>query len=750
MAPPRSSVNSDLSTHPATAARFAQLLEKAEQYHLGGDLGLLRRAFEFSAREHGAQTRASGEPFLSHPLEVAHLLAEMRLDATTLAVALLHDVVEDTRVRGETLEELFGQEVAHLVEGLTKIGRLDFSPQEEQQAENLRKMLLAMVDDVRVVLVKLADRLHNMRTLGYLPPEKRQRVARETLDIYAPIAHRLGMGRIRSELEDLAFNCLEPEASTHIRQQLEEQRRLNESFLADVQKVIAGAMTANGVGAQVEGRIKRIYSIHQKMVRQGVTLDQIFDLLAVRVITESVKDCYAALGVVHQLWRPVPGRFKDYIAMPRPNLYQALHPSVIHSTGHPFEVQFRTQEMHRVAEQGIAAHWRYKDGDAVTPEDQQRLAWLRHLIEWAREMQDPSEFLSTLKVDLYPEEVYTFTPKGRVVVLPRQATPIDFAYAIHTEVGHACMGAKVNGRLVPLRSHLQNGDIVEILTQAGHTPSRDWLSLVRTSRARNKIQHWIRSHQRQQAVELGRRLLEKEARRLGLSLKKVTEEQWEAVAREHGCQKPDELIARVGFGKYAPRQVLTRLSPEPLPEERRAPRRERPLARGRLAGLRQTVRRMFRLEDKGLPLHDRDLMMFRARCCNPIRGEEVVGYITRGRGIAVHAKACPNVQNLLYDLERRIKVTWAESEGEPEAYPVHLAIRTNDRPGLLTQISGVIANHKCNIRSAEARSDPGDGTAVIELTFDVPEIKQLDRILAALKKVAGVRDVTRLLRARSA
>ena len=749
MAPPRSSANLETGASPLTRARFTELVDKAEQYRLGGDLGLLRRAYEFSAREHGAQTRASGEPFLSHPLEVAHLLAEMRLDVTTLAVALLHDVVEDTHVRQETLEELFGREVAHLVEGLTKIDRLDFSSQETEQAENLRKMLLAMVDDVRVVLVKLADRLHNMRTLSYLPSDKRQRVARETLEIYAPIAHRLGMGRMRSELEDLAFSCLEPDAAAHIRRQLEDKRRLNESFLADVQKVIAEAMTSNGIGAQVEGRIKRPYSIHQKMVRNGVALDQIYDLLAVRVITESVRDCYAALGVLHQLWRPVPGRFKDYIAMPRPNLYQALHTSVIHSSGHPFEVQFRTQEMHRLAEQGIAAHWRYKEGDAVTPEDQQRIAWLRQLIEWAREMQDPSEFLSTLKVDLYPEEVYTFTPKGRVVVLPRQATPVDFAYAIHTEIGHTCVGAKVNGRIVPLRSHLQNGDIVEILTQPAHTPSRDWLSLVRTSRARNKIQHWIRSHQRQQAVELGRRLLEKEARRLGLSLKKVAEEQWQAAAREHGCQKPDELIARVGFGKYAPRQVLARLSSEPLPEERRAPRRERPLARVG-AGLRRTVRRMFRLEDKGLPLHDRDLMMYRARCCNPIRGEEVIGYITRGRGIAVHAKACPNVQNLLYDLERRIKVTWAEDESQPEAYPVHLAIRTNDRPGLLTQISGVIANHKCNIRAAEARSALADGTALIELTFDVESMKQLDRILAALKKVAGVRDVTRLLRAHSA
>ena len=741
MAPPRSSVTPQDAAVPATGARFAELLEKVERERLGGDLGLLRRAYEFSARQHAAQHRASGEPYLIHPLEVAHLLAEMRLDVNTLAVALLHDVVEDTAVRQETLREQFGAEIAHLVEGLTKINRLDFSSQEVQQAENLRKMLLAMVDDVRVILVKLADRLHNMRTLAYLPAEKRERVARETLEIYAPIAHRLGMGRLRSELEDLAFSALEPDAAAHIRRQLEEKRRLNETFLADVQQVIACAMADNGIPAQVDGRIKRPFSIHQKMARQGATLDEIYDLLAVRVIAESVKDCYAALGVVHQLWRPVPGRFKDYIAMPRPNLYQSLHTSVIHSTGHPFEVQLRTREMHRLAEQGIAAHWRYKEGDVVTPEDQQRIAWLRHLIEWAREMQDPSEFLSTLKVDLYPEEVYTFTPKGRVVVLPRQATPLDFAYAIHTEVGHTCVGAKVNGRIVPLRHHLQNGDIVEILTQAGHTPSRDWLSLARTSRARNKIQQWIRAHERQRAVELGRRLLDKEARRASFSLKKVAEADWERLAREYGCQKPEELFARVGYGKYAPRQVLARLTAE-LPAGAQRPAR---LDRS-LAGLRRTVRRMFRLEEKGFPLHERDLMMYRARCCHPIRGEEVVGYITRGRGIAVHARACPNVQNLLYDVERRVNVTWAEPAGEPDAYPVRLAIRTTDRPGLLTQISGVIANHKCNIRTAEARSDLEDGSAVIELTFDVQEMKQLHRITAALKKVAGVRDVTRLLR----
>ena len=737
---PQAAPTSAPATSLLTDPRFEELLRKVGEYRPPEDLERLRRAYEFSARQHAAQRRASGEPFLSHPVEVTHLLADMHLDTTALCVGLLHDVVEDTPASLATLAERFGAPVAHLVEGVTKINRLDFMNPDVRQAENLRNMLLAMAGDVRVILIKLADRLHNMRTLKYLPPEKGERIARETLEVYAPIAHRLGMGKMRSELEDLAFRSLEPDHFEGVRQQLEEKRRLNERFLADVRAAIAAELEKNGIPARVEGRIKRPYSIHQKMARQGVAFDQIYDLLAVRVIADSVRGCYAALGVVHQLWRPVPGRFKDYIAMPRPNLYQSLHTSVIHSSGQPFEMQLRTQEMHRVAEQGIAAHWRYKEGEGVATQDPQRIAWLRQLVEWAQEMQDPSEFLSTLRIDLYPEEVYTFTPKGKVIVLPRQATPIDFAYAIHTQVGQTCTGARVNGRLVPLRYRLQNGDIVEILTQAAHTPSRDWLNLVRTSKARNKIRHWIHAHERQQAVELGQRLLEKTAQRHQFSLKKVTPEDWARVAQEHGCQKVEELYARIGFGKFAPRQVLARLSPEPLPEQRPAASTEI----SGLARLRHTMARVFRLTEKGLPLRDTDLLMYRARCCNPVRGEAIVGYITRGRGISVHAKACPNVENLLYDSERRVSVDWAE--GAEEAYPVRLAIPINDRPGLLTEISGAIAKHDCNIRNAEAHTDASRGTGVIELVFEVKEKKQLNRILTALKKVKGVRGVNRLLR----
>ncbi|MFQ5817167.1 MAG: RelA/SpoT family protein [Terriglobia bacterium] len=714
--------------------RFAELAEKVQQYRPHDDPARLRHAYEFSAREHARQTRASGEAFLSHPLAVAELLAELRLDGTALCAALLHDIVEDTRVSLETIAAEFGADVARLVAGVTKLSRLDFSTHEARRAESLRKMLLAMTDDVRVVVIKLADRLHNMRTLGFLPPEKRQRIARETLEIYAPIAHRLGMGKIRGELEALAFQALDPERCQQLQQRLEGQRRLNESFLETVRNALAAELNNNRIPGRVEGRIKRPYSIHQKLTRQNLTLDQLYDLLALRVITDSVKNCYAALGVVHQLWRPVPGRFKDYIAMPSPNFYQSLHSSVLHQ-GQPFEVQIRTESMHRVAEEGIAAHWKYKDAGDTTPSDDQHIAWLRHLLEWAKEIEEPSEFLSTLKLDLYPEEVYTFTPKGKVIVLPREATPVDFGYAIHTEVGHGCVGARVNGRLVPLRTPLANGDIVEILTQPGHTPSRDWLSFIRTSYARNKIKHWLNVRERQQATELGRRLLEKEARRAGVNLKKIADEAWLRVAQQHSAAKRDQLYARIGYGKFAPRQILAKLAPERFAE---APR-----GSTALRALGRTVRRLFRLRGDAMALGEQELLMHRARCCNPIRGEPVIGYITRGRGIAVHAHTCPNVQNLLYAAERRIEVEWAP--GRDENYPVRLLIRASDRPGLLKELTTVIADHKSNICNAEAHSK-ADGSAQVELTFDVTGMPQLEQIAAELKTVRGVANVTRLLR----
>src|SRR5438132_736653 len=497
--------------------QFDEIVRKVQAARPADDLTLLRKAYEFTADEHKSQTRLSGEPFVSHPLAVGNVVADRKVEVVCLVAGMLHDVVEDTPTTVDRISQEFGPEVARIVEGVTRISRIEFVTPEAQQAENLRKMVLAMVDDIRVVLVKLADRLHNMRTLEHLPAEKRTRIARETLDIYAPIAHRLGMGKIRGELEDLAFRNLEPEAYEEVKQAVESRRKISEDFLKQVCAMVESKMKEHSIPVRIEGRIKRLYSIWQKLKRQHVSIEEVYDLLAIRIITDTVKNCYAALGVIHNTWRPVPGRIKDFIAIPRPNLYQSLHTSVIGPHGQPFEVQIRTDEMHRVAEQGIAAHWKYKDGHPLMHQDEDRFAWLRHLVEWQQEMRDPGEFLSTLRIDLYPQEAYTFTPKGKVIVLPRDATPIDFAYAIHTEVGHRCVGAKVNGRIVPLKYRLKNGDIVEIVTQTNHSPSRDWLALVKTSRARNKIKHWINVAQRQQAVEMGKKLVEKEARKFDVS-----------------------------------------------------------------------------------------------------------------------------------------------------------------------------------------------------------------------------------------
>src|SRR6202522_2535982 len=533
--------------------RFVELMDKVRRSRPGDDLELLRRAYDFAAEQHKTQVRQSGEPFLSHPVEVAHILADMKLDVTSLCAALLHDVVEDTKIPLATISEQFGPDVARLVEGATKISRLDLMAPEARKAENVRKMLLAMVNDVRVVVVKLADRLHNMRTLEFLETERQQRIARETLDIYAPVANRLGMGLIRGELEDLSFRYLEPDAYLDLDKKLATKRKVFDKFLQDAQETIRNKMVETGIPVEVQARVKRFYSLHQKIQKQQRNIDQVFDLLAVRVITDTVKNCYAALGVIHQMWPPVPGRFKDYIAMPRPNLYQSLHTTVIHG-GQPFEVQLRTQDMHRIAEQGVAAHWKYKDGRTETSSaDDQRIVWMRQLIEWVQEMQEPSEFLSTLRVDLYPEEVYTFTPMGRVVVLPRGATLIDFAYAVHTEVGNQCTGAKVNGAIVPLRHSVANGDVIEIITQKGHEPSRDWLSFVHTSRARSKIRQWINLHEREQAKDVGKRLLEKEARQADITLKKIVPEVWQRVASEYGCGRIDDLYADLGYGKWSAR-----------------------------------------------------------------------------------------------------------------------------------------------------------------------------------------------------
>lgn len=710
--------------------RFSELLDKVRRNRPGDDIDLLRRAYDFAAEQHKSQKRLSGEPYLSHPVEVAHSLADMKLDVTSLCAALLHDVVEDTKIPIEKISEQFGVDVGRIVEGVTKISKLDLLAPEDRQAENVRKMLLAMVNDVRVVMVKLADRLHNMRTLEYLTPERQQRISRETLDIYAPVANRLGMGLIRGELEDLAFRYLEPEAFFELQKKVASKQKVFDKFLADVQEAIREKMVANGIPAEVQGRTKLLYSLHMKIQKQQRTLDQVYDLLAVRVVTDTVKNCYAALGVIHQIWRPVPGRFKDYIAMPRPNLYQSLHTTVIHS-GQPFEVQIRTQEMHRIAEQGVAAHWRYKSGaEAASSADDQRIVWMRQLIEWVQEMQEPSEFLSTLRVDLYPEEVYTFTPKGRVVVLPRGATPVDFAYAVHTEVGHQCSGAKVNGEIVPLRHALANGDVVEVITQKGHTPPRDWLSFVRTSRARSKIRQWINLHEREEATSVGRRLLEKEARQTGVSLKKITHEDWQRVAAEYGAGRIDDLYAGLGYGKWSARQVLGKATGQPLA----APAEEQPP--------KPSIKRILGMDEATILVkgHD-DLMVYRSKCCNPIPGDDIIGYVTRGRGIAVHSKSCPNVENLLYEADRRILVQWAASTHSE--FPVRLRIFTEDRTGMLAAITNVISDTGANIRTFESGGE--DNTrARIDVALDVRDRKQLEHIIAGIRRIPGVFDIERV------
>ena len=715
---------------------YRELEEKIREYRPKEDLAPLEKAYRFARQYHEGQSRDSGEPYMAHPVMVAHILADMRMDLVAMQTGLLHDVVEDTSVTVEQVRKEFGQDVAHCVDGVTKLSKLDFSSAEERQAESVRKMLLAMVEDIRVIMVKLADRLHNMRTLGYLNPERRERIARETIEIYAPIAHRLGMGKIRGELEDLAFQHLEPDAYREIAGAIESKRHANEELLDEIRQTVEAELRREGIPARIDGRIKRPYSVFQKLKRQKITVDQVYDLMALRIITDSVKNCYAALGVIHNKWRPIPGRIKDFIAIPRPNLYQSLHTSVVGPHGQTFEVQIRTEEMHRIAEEGIAAHWKYKEGRKGPAADDQRIAWLRHLIEWQRDVQDPTEFMSTLKVDLYPDEVYAFTPRGKVIVLPRDATPIDFAYAIHSDVGAACTGAKVNGRIVPLRSALHNGDVVEIITQPGHEPSKDWLAFVKTAKARNKIKHVINASERLKAIDIGQKYLEKEARRFGVQLGRIARSEMEKVASEYGYGKMEDLYAALGYGRFSPRQVLVKVAPDIVTEEASAPPAPEPPPPGTPQRQKESDSV---IKVRGID----DLMVYRAKCCNPIRGEAIVGYVTRGKGVAVHSKMCPNVQNLLYDAERKIDVEWGRSL--EESFAVRLAVHTDDRPGLLNQLTSVLVDEDANIRSLEAKTHLDHDGALIEMTIDVRDKKQLERLVGAMRRISGVRDVERHL-----
>jgi GTP diphosphokinase / guanosine-3',5'-bis(diphosphate) 3'-diphosphatase len=722
--------------------RFDSLLDKVRSYSPEADIELLRRAYAFSALEHQGQVRHSGEPYLVHPLEVAHLLADMKLDVVAIAAGLLHDVVEDTLTTPARIAELFGPEIAHVVEGVTKIGAIPFSSSEERQAENFRKMLLAMVDDIRVVLVKLADRLHNMRTLHHLPEERRTKIAQETLDIYAPIANRLGMSKIKNELEELAFKYLEPRAYDGLRSKVDAKRKHSDIVIEELTRTLRAKLREAQVPIiQLDGRIKRLYSIHQKLKRQKIDLERVYDFVALRVVTQSVKDCYAALGIIHQTWSPVPGRIKDFIAMPRPNGYQSLHTSVVSEHGVPFEVQIRTEEMHRHAEEGIAAHWKYKEGRVGDHRDERYFHWMRQLLEVQQEVRDPQEFLQNLKIDLYPEEVYIFTPKGEVKSLPRGATTVDFAYAVHTDVGHRCVGARINGRMVPLRTRLQNGDIVEIITQTGHKPSRDWLSFVATSRARSKVRHVLQAEERVRSIDLGRRLFEKEVRRFGLNPKNILEsEELAKFASDYGAHKVDDLLTHIGYGKLSARTVLQKAVPPAL-------LKEKPPESGVVSAVKRVLRSGAaenRIKVRGTD----QVLVFRAKCCNPIRGERIVGYITRGKGVSVHSANCPNVLNLMFDPDRRIEVEWDAAGADYSPYSVRLTMQVEDRRGMLAEISAKVSDINTNITNMEARTGAaGDHQARIDMTVEIRDVKHLERVIKSIKAVDGVLGVERAARA---
>jgi GTP pyrophosphokinase len=731
--------------------RIEDIIEKVEKNRPDPDIALIRRAYLFSAKYHSGQKRASGEPYLVHPLEVANILADMRLDETSVSTGLLHDVVEDTLVDLDTLRDYFGDEITRLVDGLTKIAHISNLSKERQQAENVRKMVLAMTTDVRVVLIKLADRLHNMRTMQFLKPEKRARISQETLDIYAPIAHRLGMGKVRSELEDLAFQNLYPDEYKRLAKEVDARRPELEATLEKIQNIITEKLAANDVPfVKVEGRVKRLYSLWKKLKKQKITIDRVYDLIAARIITESDrKNCYLALSVIHDIWTPVPERFKDWIAIPRDNLYQSLHTSVIGDSGQSFEVQIRTEEMHQIAEEGVAAHWKYKESKLGKQEEDKNLDELRKvveklllpLVETTEDNEDSEDFIESLKLDLYPKDVYAFTPRGKVIQLPRGSTPIDFAYAIHSEVGDTCTGAKINSRIVPLRSELQNGDVVEIMTTPNSKPSNDWLGHVATSRARSRIRHWISERQRTESIDIGRKLLEKEADKFRLSPKKLlgNEVEMKRIANEYGLGRPDDLLASIGYGRTLPRNVLAKfLGAEKFSELDPDKKAETRLQTGVKA-----VKRFIGLGEDAIIVKGVDnLLTTRARCCNPLRGEEIVGYISLGKGIVVHNKRCKNVAQLMVNKERIVEVEWAKNE-KNEIQSVRLLATTENRTGMLAGITNAIAEIKTGIRDARAEVSRED-LGMIEVTVEVFDKKHLDKVISSIEHVPGVIDVERV------
>ncbi|HEX9204744.1 MAG TPA: bifunctional (p)ppGpp synthetase/guanosine-3',5'-bis(diphosphate) 3'-pyrophosphohydrolase [Candidatus Deferrimicrobiaceae bacterium] len=709
--------------------RLNDIVDRVAASRPNANVELIHKAYVFTAKVHHGQVRMSGEPYLIHPLNVAFLLADWNLDEETVATGLLHDTVEDTVATVEELRDLFGDSVAHLVDGVTKIGRVALSDAAAQKAESLRKMILAMGKDLRVILVKLADRLHNMRTLRHLPPDKQAAIARETVEIYAPIAARLGMSRIRSELEDRCFEVLHSEQYKELVRLADERRRNREAHVRSVVALLEQKCREAGVEATITGRSKHLAGIYQKMNRQGIDFDHVYDFIGFRIITKNLRECYEALGIVHNLWKPVPGRFKDYIAMPKANLYQSLHTTVFGPNGEMMEIQIRTEEMHALAENGVAAHWKYKEGRQTADKGDQMFLWLRQILELQQDMKDPREFLNTVKVELFPEEVYVFTPRGDVKELPRGATPIDFAYAIHTEVGNQCVGAKVNGRMVPLKVTLKNGDVVEIVTQPSHKPSRDWLKIAKTSRALNKIRAVIREEQREQSLALGRQILEREFKKYALNPSKVLKgPEFAEALQEVRSKTADDYLSALGYGKVSILPLLRRLVPaEQLQEKTKESR------------LSSLIRRVVTKKPSAVIVKGMDGIFIRlGNCCHPVPGDPIVGFITRGRGVTIHSKECPKV--LESDPARAIDVTW--EEGTKAVHPVKLRVVCADKPGLLADISRSITASDVDIRRASVLTTR-DKRAICDFEVSVSDADHLAILIKAIGKVRGVQSVER-------
>ncbi|MFH1830778.1 MAG: bifunctional (p)ppGpp synthetase/guanosine-3',5'-bis(diphosphate) 3'-pyrophosphohydrolase [Pseudomonadota bacterium] len=713
--------------------RLHDILDMVSAYNPEADLDLIKKAYVFSAKVHQGQTRRSGEPYLVHPMEVAGILAKMKLDVPSIVTSLLHDTVEDTVATLEEIENLFGEEVKNLVDGVTKLSKIHFTTTEERQAENFRKMLMAMAKDIRVILVKLADRIHNMRTLGHMPEMRRVVIAQETLDIYAPIANRLGIQEMKTEFEDLALKHLKPDIYEMINEQVRSRKQQREKYITEIRQVVLGKMREHGIDCEIYGRLKHYYSIWRKMEDQHIPFDQVHDIVAFRLIVDSLQQCYEALGIIHALWRPVPGRFKDYVAMPKANGYQSLHTTVIGFGGERVEFQIREKSMHELAEHGIAAHWKYKEGRLIEDKDELKFKWIRKLLEWQSELSDPTEFLDTVKLDLFADEVYVFTPKGELLEFPRGSTPLDFAYSIHTDVGHSCIGAKVNGKIVPLRYHLHSGDTVEILRGKQKHPHKDWLSIVKTSRSKAKIRQFLRQEEQGRSFVIGRELLEKECRKYSLSINQVLKsKELLEYARNASYETMDSLLSAVGYGKISTHQIIALFVPhEKLHPEDKA--KEETSVIGRIVQRLKRSKGMVKVGGMS------DMMVHFAKCCNPVPGDPIVGFVTRGRGVTVHVSDCDKVMG--QDKERFIKVEWDMSKAASRV--ARIRVICADRPGMLARMTEAISDEGANIAGAAIKINE-DKTATNSFDVEIKDIAQLRAVMKALERVKGIISVERV------